>query len=457
MNATPRTVGSKFVTILLGLFLFKLLLYATLVPPWQIPDEPTHFEYAYLLYLEKNPLATVEPDVELQEQILQSMERFRFRTYLPFMEPEITATSFREDSFLGLAPSQIHRSPPLYYMLGSLWLRLFSPATLLEALFLLRLFSIVLTVAFMMILCLLVRWAFPDHAGLQVGAIAFAVFLPQLSFIGVGVNSDNAVNLFYAATMATGVLAATTKRLIWITFLAISVAASVLSKKTGLAAIPLAAFSLLLGYGWNRRRFSQGLLLSAVVSATLLLTHIFITWYAVETSRMIVKNVHYVWRQLRETQSLGAGQPLAVTGSLLLESFWGRFGWLTVRLSNGFYWSTWVFNILIATGAATLLARKGVASSDERSKVTRAMVTLAGLLILFAVFIRNLGDFQPQGRYLFPALPAFAIWFAAGISLMPRRSRPWIVAALMAWLSFFDLAAFLRYALPAFYTQIPTP
>jgi hypothetical protein len=285
-----------------------------------------------------------------------------------------------------------------------------------------------------------------------VGAIAFAVFIPQLSFIGVGVNTDNAINLFYAATMASGVMAATTKHRMWFVLLVVAVVASVLSKKTGLAAIPLAAFSLLVGYKWNRQRLSRGLLLTAVLSLMLLLTHVLLSWYATETTRMIVRNVHYVWRQVSETQSLGAGQPLAVTGSWLLESFWGRFGWLTIRLSNVIYLSTWIFLVFIAAGAATLMVPKGDTSLHERAKATRALVTFAGILILFAFFVRNMGEFQPQGRYLFPALPAFALWFAAGISLIPKRARSWLQVALIGWLCFFDLVAFLRYAVPAFYT-----
>ncbi len=265
------------------------------IPPWQIPDEATHFEYAYLLYLEKNPLVTVQSNPNLQEQILLSMRQFRFWTFLPFPEPAALAKTFRDDFFLRQAPSQIDRSPPLYYILGSLWLHLFSPKTLLEALFLLRLYSIVLTTLFVLILSQLVRWAFPDRIELQMGAMAFAVFIPQFSFIGAGVNTDNAIVLFYAATMAAGVMAATTKHRIWFALLIIAVIASVLSKKTGLAAIPLAAFSILLGYRWNRQRLSHGLLLIAFLPIALLLIHVFLTWYATETTHTIVMSAHYVW------------------------------------------------------------------------------------------------------------------------------------------------------------------
>ncbi len=154
-------------------------------------------------------------------------------------------------------------------------------------------------------------------------------------------------------------------------------------------------------------------------------------------------------------QSLGDGQPLAVTGSYLLESFWGRFGWLSIRLPNGIYLSTWIFMIFIVAGAATILALKGKRSPDDKAKATRAIVTFAGILVLLALLIRNMGDFQPQGRYLFPALPAFALWFAAGISLLPKRTRPWVLVALIGWLCFFDLTALLRYVLPVFYTRVP--
>ena len=61
----PKAQLSPATLILIGLLVSKILLYIVLIPPWQIPDEPTHFEYIHVLSRENNPFVSVEPDFEL--------------------------------------------------------------------------------------------------------------------------------------------------------------------------------------------------------------------------------------------------------------------------------------------------------------------------------------------------------------------------------------------------------
>ena len=218
----------------------KLLLYILITPPWQVPDEPTHFEYAYLLFQEKNVLSSARPDVALQVNILKSMKDFWFWSYLPLDPPDPLPASFSTAPFLQIAPSQVSRALPLYYIMGALWLRLFSPQTILESLYLLRLFSAVQITLFFLIVALLIKWAIPGRQDLQLGALALIVFLPQLSAMGAGVNSDNAIILTYALVTLTCAWIVRAKQATWHFLLLVpAVAICILSKRTGLAAIPL--------------------------------------------------------------------------------------------------------------------------------------------------------------------------------------------------------------------------
>ena len=317
----PKTVALKaqpspVTVILTGLLASKILLYISLIPPWQIPDEPTHFEYIFVLSRENNPLARVRPDHELQEQILQSMDDFRFWTYLPFPEPTTPPQSFSEDDYIGQAPTQINYSPPLYHMLGSLWLRLFSPGSILEALYLLRLYSALLAILFFLTIARLVRWAIPDEAELQAGALCFVAFLPQFGFIAGGVNSDNLINLLYAATVLASAKAATKKSVQRIGWLFLLVIACILTKKTGLAAIPLAVISLALSYEFHRRKLVQTLFIIVCLFGTLLLAQAFLTWFSPENAEKVTLTIYYVWNQLTSLSSIGGEQSIRLTASV---------------------------------------------------------------------------------------------------------------------------------------------
>ncbi len=445
---------SGVLILLLVIFLLKLMLYALVTPPWQVPDEPTHFEYAYLLYLEGSPFTPVEPDPVLQDQILQSMEKYHYWKYLTWPEPETRAKTFHEDSFLKQAPSQIDRSPPLYYMVGSLWLRLFSPETLLAAFYLLRIYSVILTFFFVTVLALLVKWAFPDDRDLALLALCFVVFLPQLSAMGVGVNSDAAINLVYAATIAACIKLAVEKRFIWLLSVLALVAASILSKKTGLATVPLVLFALVCGLQVRRRIWVRTVLLLTTLGVTLSFSHALLTWYYPVEVRKVVHSAGIVWRRLFDSSEFG-GEYGRVAFFWLHESFWARFGWQSLRLPDWLYASLWPLNAWIAAGAVSTISGRDLRGSpDDRTRLVRNVVSFSGVLILVAVALRNIGDFQPHGRYLFPALPAIALWFAAAASLVPRRYRDWISIGVVTWLCFFDLAVLLRFVVVAFYLEM---
>ena len=63
------------------LALARGLLYVAVIPPWQAPDEPWHFEYARLI-ADKGRLVTARDlSVPLQQAIIKSMIRFRFEGF----------------------------------------------------------------------------------------------------------------------------------------------------------------------------------------------------------------------------------------------------------------------------------------------------------------------------------------------------------------------------------------
>lgn len=124
------------------------------------------------------------------------------------------------------------------------------------------------------------------------------------------------------------------------------------------------------------------------------------------------------------------------------QSFWGRFGWVTVPLPDGIYRLLLLLTALAALGLGLAAARwrreRRVANTaGTRAALERdgwaAMVIGATALLVYASVFRLAFTFDltvAQGRYLFTALPAFGIAFAGGlIALAPKRHSARAAAA----------------------------
>ena len=356
-------IGLRNIIVLAGLLSAKLLLYIFITPPWQVPDEPTHFEYAYLLFQEKNVLSSVRPDVALQGEILESMKDFRFWSYLHWERPDPLPASFAEDPLLRGAPSQISSSVPLYYVTGALWLRLFSPQTILESLYLLRLFSAVQITLFFLIAALLIKWAIPGRQDLQLGALALIVFLPQLSAMGAGVNSDNAIILTYALVTLICAWIVRAKQATWHLLLLVpAVAVCILSKRTGLAAIPLVAWTIMIRIRWHRRVFIRMACLAVLLILGLAVAQAAVTSSSPAIARKVFGNFAFIWTRLAQSHEFAGGAHLSTIVDVLWKSFWACFGWLTVAGPTWLYWLNLPFLIFAGAGALRTLnlgIRKG--------------------------------------------------------------------------------------------------
>ncbi|MCO6452748.1 MAG: DUF2142 domain-containing protein [Caldilineales bacterium] len=107
-------------------------------------------------------------------------------------------------------------------------------------------------------------------------------------------------------------------------------------------------------------------------------------------------------------------------------SFWGYFGWLT----RPFPWPVYVLLAGVTIMAAWGLSRRlqiGIRARKERTG-GNGILTLSALtvtLVLCQVWLPMIGQsWQPQGRYLFPAILPIAILLALGWeAALPRRWR----------------------------------
>lgn len=163
--------------------------------------------------------------------------------------------------------------------------------------------------------------------------------------------------------------------------------------------------------------------------------------------------------QLRTAELLAQAGVTAVLERFVswsFDSFWGVFGWMGVWMDSRIYTVLLAWTLAAAIGCVALLARnirgsKGTARAAlpiHNSQFTNspihnprlrrfrhyalALLGLSALLTLAIYLSYNLIFVQPQGRYLFPALPAIALAVALGWqeALRPSSAR-WAGLALL--------------------------
>jgi len=218
------------------------LLWATIVPPWQAPDEPFHFEYACLLSETRRLLTPADISTPLQSAIVRSMAEHRFWQRLGGETPDPLPATFAaaDDFWLSRAGTQVSDEPPLYYVLPALicsWL-----PTIGRQLWAMRAYSAALSAAVVLLGWLAARELWPTRRVLQFAVAAWLGFQPMAAFIGGSANNDALVSLGGAALAFCLVRSARRGwNWRWLVALLALVVVLPLSKKSGLFALPLAA------------------------------------------------------------------------------------------------------------------------------------------------------------------------------------------------------------------------
>jgi hypothetical protein len=408
--------------------------YALLVPPWQAPDEPGHYEAACLLGQAQRPLTGDDLSLPLQQEIIANLAQHDFWSRVRAPWPAPLPSSFAADPFLERSGRQIGDEPPLYYLLPALICRSALP---IEArLRLIRLFGAVLF-GFTGVVA---AWGASGQgnketekqraaADLQTSGgnssllvslfpyllAYFLVLLPMPAFIAGSANNDA-----LAMLTATAVFAAVLRiqRLGWTwrrgLGLVLLVLLASISKKTNSFLLPwLALLGLAAGWQWLRRdgwsRVSVAKIsLGAVVVAIVLLlpTNSPATWRTL--------GMPWVGRQRDTLGLLPPGAPdtsaaVMLDGHLrrgVIQTLAGR----SARALQGqtVYATIWVRSADDRPAAGRLTVRDAagpsevdfVAGSHWQSVAIRHTVALTTARVRVAVTLAVNGEAQPGGLLL---------------------------------------------------------
>jgi hypothetical protein len=188
--------------LLIGLTLVRGLLYSSITPPWQSPDEHAHFEYAALLGQLKRVPTMDDLSPELQEQITRSMFNYDFWRLIkrqPVDSPPVgllpqhgitedPPTHVIDNRFLYYP--QVGKDPPLYYPAPGMMYLVFPRSDTALQLYAMRLTTVLMLLALIIAVIWAARRLFHKDVLLAMGVSTLVAFHPMLAHMGSVLNND---------------------------------------------------------------------------------------------------------------------------------------------------------------------------------------------------------------------------------------------------------------------------
>jgi 4-amino-4-deoxy-L-arabinose transferase-like glycosyltransferase len=409
--------------------------YAQGVPPWNAPDEPAHYNYV-------RHIATTGQLPELKQGDWDA----------PLLERLKSAKFPRSESVDSIAYES--HQPPLFYLMATPVYNATAHAPLLDRVHALRLLSVALAAATVVLGFLAVRTIFPEELPLQLAVAGFIAFLPMRSAVSGSVSNDalaemvaNLLLLMMLWIMSTGLRARQAL------LLGVLMGVGLLTKTTVYGYLPLALGVALLypvGRSGSRWRLpALSLLVAGAVSCCWFVRNGLI--YGYTDIFGLQRHDQIVVGQPRLEQLDAAS--LSYLGTTLFKSFWGQFGWMGILIDERLYQALGVVSALAAFGLLLFLARvvfgKGSLSPYQRQSL--ALMGIAVAVVVAEVAYYNLSFVQAQGRYLYPGLLPIALFYVLGLRelLAPVHAR-FLLAIGVVSLALLDYVCLVRFVIPYF-------
>jgi hypothetical protein len=440
-------------------------IWGVVVPPFQVPDEASHFAYVqYLVEVGKpppqGPATPWSPEEETALEQLSVPPVVGFAT----QRGVLTASENNElhhvlagklDPTGGGGNNAASNQPPLYYALEAIPYSLSPSHEILSRLAFMRLLSAILAGLTVLTVFLFVREFFPHTPWTWTIGGLLVAFQPQVNFIAAGVNGDNL--LYLASALTFLLLLRTYKRgftMARAAAIGAAVAVGVLAKITFIALLPGIALAILL-LTWRR--------LSAGHREALKALAVCVTVAVAPVALYAVLNVA-VWNRgggltagglaatnshLTNGSTVTWHETLDYIWQLYLPRLWfmnhsffpdyqltntwldgmiGHFGWLDYTFPR------WVYKV-----AEYLFAGLAILALVGAWRLRSGLRALWPLLACFAVTAIGLmaaigytgvryqlssGEPFAQARYLFPLLAFYAVFLVLAARGLPRRWAP---------------------------------
>jgi hypothetical protein len=332
------------------------------------------------------------------------------------------------------------------------------------AVHLIRLFSVLMGAATVLLTYLLALEIFPGREDLALGAAAVNAFTPMFLFISGAVNNDNLVvplcSLALLMMIKTKPKAQSSKLkflVIGHLSLGLVLGLAALTKESALGLFPLALLVV------AARIWRQYCNIPLLKRFGLVIGH----WALVILPALAISGWWY-WRNWRLygdplgwnvfLDILGRRHPPATLRQLWGEregfamSYWGLFGGVNVPMDAWVYRLLNLLAIVAVLGIAVFLIRKLIRDKLRPEAWLKVVILLAWPIIVFVSLIRwSLQTWSSQGRLVFSAISSLSILLFLGLSqFVPRRYTEMLACLIGGLMLMVAAIAPFRYIAPAY-------
>lgn len=444
-----------FVPILLA-YLVIASLYALLIPEWEAPDEPAHYNYIRQLAGWQMPIMTAAD----YDQAYQS---------------EVVSKDFDPQYSVTTAFSYEDYQPPLYYMLQTPVFWLSGGSTAAMRMFGVLLGTITLTLAWLVLQQVTVwaRW----HRSIPVLGTAFFAFLPQHIAMQASINNDSLAELLIAG----GLLALIFQVSAWQKdepspqskwWLIALMSMALLTKVTAYMLILVVGVTILFVFwnNWTRiihkgfELFTLPFLVGCVWWGRNLWVYGWPDFLGIRRHDEVVVGQPKTAEWIEQFGAYETGRRFIQTS---FRSFWGQFGWMEVVMPAWVYTALALFSIIVTIGFVLTISRHQLSINNHPlaanyllpttrhplSTILYSLLSTLFLLNLALYLAYNLTYVQHQGRYFFSALVPISLAVAIGVWFFIGQNKhleklPW-GTLFSAGLIGLNVLALFRFILPA--------
>ncbi|MBS61021.1 MAG: hypothetical protein CL606_06935 [Anaerolineaceae bacterium] len=375
------------VSLILLVYLAIGTLYAVNTPAWQAPDEPAHYNYIKHI-VEHRSLPILELGDYDQKYITDLIRR-----------------GFPHGMSIDLLKYEAHQ-PPLYYLLATPIFVAFDGSLLA-----LRLFSLILGACVVVLSSMATNLIFSRNLPITLSVSGFVAFVPQHLAMMSSVNNDSMAEV----CMVLGLWLIMRRTKPWV--IGIVVGFAFLTKVTVYALVVVAIVAAIYRIKEREVRLSsllQLLVPSLLIGAVWWLRNILV--YDWPDLLGLINHSEVVVGQPRTVDWLDKFGVLGLSLRFVqttFNSFWGQFGWMAVPMKPILLRLLTFLLIVIVIGNYLLLKVRVLNSSVDKLYWLVILSTLSIVILQYLQY--NLEFVQHQGRYLFPALLPFALFYVAGL------------------------------------------
>jgi hypothetical protein len=445
----------------------KELVWAAVIPLWHFPDEQSHVgQVAYLAEIGKavpNDSSKNLTDEILQSEILLGTERDQFGinrfTYHPDYHirysisergpyEEIIDSFAKRPDLRKMVKQESSKYPSFYYAYAANFYLLFSSSSLIMRVFIMRCMQIIFFVGTVYIAYLIGRVLFGGKSIYAASIPILVSFQPMFSFVGAGVNSDNAGNFIFS--FYTYMLCVAIKRkfsALPIFLLAFTMVITMYFKPQFIIVIPMTLLVLI--YGWrsilfNRSHLKQHSLVALILLGLLL---IFIYLGNIGPFGVIIPFI-YTFNPLSIFSYLTHYAASQIYHEVL-PWYWGIYDWLGVTYPRPVHRIiNWICLICICGFCLwSIQYRKKWPAFGIFFMVILTVLLGIGIYLYDWLSVTQTGiHLGVQGRYFFPSIVTHMVILIIGwSSIVPKKfskfRKRWIIMlpVLMMILNFYAL------------------